>query len=290
MLNALTYLFRDIYEVETASGGAAALEKLNARPFHVLVSDQRMPEMVGVELLRQAKGVAPGTVRLLLTGYSDLAAIVGSVNESEVFRFVSKPWQEEDLLATLAEAIDVAIALEAATAAGPAPALPANTAVLVIGDAAVGRGAREMAKGGFVVHDAATTDGALEVLAAEDIAAIVCDLDGAEDAAALLRLLKEQSPQTQLIAFSAAADSELIIGMINEARIFRFLRKPVNFSLLHAALTAALQRNARLARTPGMLRAESARKARTAGQRQAEQSILGRLKSLGGRFAAAFRG
>lgn len=290
VLNALAYLFRDIYDVETADRGEAALERLKARRFHVLVSDQRMPEMVGVELLRQAKAVAPGAVRLLLTGYSDLAAIVGSVNESEVFRFVSKPWQEEDLLATLAEAVDVAIALEAATAAGPAPAIPANTAVLVIGDAAVGRGAREMAKGGFVVHDAATTDGALEVLAAEDIAAIVCDLDGAGDAAALLRLLKEQSPKTQLLAFSAAADSELIIGMINEARIFRFLRKPVNFSLLHAALTAALQRNARLSRTPGMVRAESARKARTAGQKAAEQSLLGRLKSLGGRFAAAFKG
>ncbi|MBC7803619.1 MAG: protein kinase, partial [Candidatus Parcubacteria bacterium] len=116
VLNALSYLFRDTYEVEIANGGAAALERLQSRRFHVLVSDQRMPEMPGVELLRQAKGIAPGTVRLLLTGYSDLAAIVGSVNESEVFRFVSKPWQEEDLRATLAEAVDVAIALEAAAA------------------------------------------------------------------------------------------------------------------------------------------------------------------------------
>src|SRR6185436_12484517 len=117
VLNALGYLFRDSYEIETATSGAAALERLKARRFHVLVSDQRMPEMPGVELLRQAKGAAPGAVRLLLTGYSDLAAIVGSVNDGEVFRFVSKPWQEEDLRATLGEAVDVAIALEAAAAA-----------------------------------------------------------------------------------------------------------------------------------------------------------------------------
>ena len=123
VLNALSYLFRDIYDVETATSGALALERLRERRFHVLVSDQRMPEMPGVELLRQAKDAAPGTVRLLLTGYSDLAAIVGSVNDGEVFRFVSKPWQEEDLCATIAEAVDVAIALEAA-AVGPAPALP----------------------------------------------------------------------------------------------------------------------------------------------------------------------
>ena len=55
VLNALSHLFRDTYDVETASGGAPALERLRARRFHVLVSDQRMPEMPGVELLRQAK-------------------------------------------------------------------------------------------------------------------------------------------------------------------------------------------------------------------------------------------
>lgn len=285
VLNALGYLFRDLYDIETATSGAAALERLRARRFHVLVSDQRMPEMPGVELLRQSKDAAPGTVRLLLTGYSDLAAIVGSVNEGEVFRFVSKPWQEEDLCATIAEAVDVAIALEAA-AAGPAPALPPNAAVLVLGDAALGRAVRELAKNAYKVHDAAHTDAALEVLAAEEIAALVCDLDGAGDPAALLRILKEQSPQTQLIATSAAADSELIIGLINEARICRFLRRPVNFSLLQGALATALQRYARLAKSPGLLRSESAK----AGKRgAAENFILGRLKSIGGRFAAALR-
>jgi len=286
VLNALSYLFRDTYDVEVANGGVSALEKLQSRRFHVLVSDQRMPEMPGVELLRQAKGIAPGTVRLLLTGYSDLAAIVGSVNESEVFRFVSKPWQEEDLRSTVAEAVDVAIALEAA-AAGPAPSLPPNAAVLVLGEAALGRATRELAKNNYRVLDAASVDAALEILAAEEIAALVCDLDlGADDPAALLRILKKGSPQTQLISISAASDSELIISLINEARIYRFLKKPVNFSLMQAALGAALQRYARLAKSPALLRSESAK----AGKRDAAgDSILGRLKSLGGRFAAVFR-
>jgi serine/threonine-protein kinase len=287
ILASLAHLFRESYEVETASGGAQALERLRARRFHVLVSDQRMPEMPGVELLRQAKDLAPRMVRLLLTGYSDLAAIVGSVNESEVFRFVSKPWQEEDLRATLAEAVDVAIALEAAAAA-PAAALPADAAVLVLAELSVARAARELGKGAYKVREAAGIDAALQVLAAEEIAALVCDLDiGAGDPAALLRILKKQSPQTQLIALSSASDSELIISLINEARIYRFLKKPVNFSLLQGALTAALGRYARLAVSPALLRSESARHGR---QGYAERSILGRLKSLGGRFAAAFKG
>jgi serine/threonine-protein kinase len=286
ILSSLQHLFGDSYEVETASGGIAALERLRARRFHALVSDQRMPDMPGVELLRQAKDLAPRTVRLLLTGYSDLAAIVGSVNDSEVFRFVSKPWQEEDLRATIAEAVDVAIALEAAAAA-PAPALSPDATALVLGEPALARAARELAKGAFKVREATNIDAALEVLAAEEIGALVCDLDiGAGDPAALLRILKKQSPQTQLIAASSASDSELIISLINEARIYRFLKKPVNFSLLQAAMSAALGRYARMMNSPAMLRAESARRGR---QGTAERTILGRLKSLGGRFASTFK-
>ena len=287
VLNALNHLFGEAYDVETASSGPRALDRLAARRFHVLVSDQRMPEMTGVELLRQAKAHSPGTVRLLLTGYSDLAAIVGSVNEGEVFRFVSKPWQEEDLRSTVAEAVDVAIAIEAA-AASPAPPLPAGAAVLVLGEAALARAARELAKGAYEVLEAAGIDAALEVLAAREIAVLVCDLDAAGgDPAALLRVLKKQSPATQLIAASASADSELIIRLINEARIYRFLRKPVNYALLQGSLGAALGRYARMAKSPSLARAESAKRA--AGESGAEQSILGRLRALGGRFAAAFR-
>jgi len=259
---------------------------MRARRFQVLVSDQRMPEMPGVELLRQAKDLAPGTVRLLLTGYSDLAAIVGSVNESEVFRFVSKPWQEEDLRATLAEAVDVAIAIEAAAAA-PAPALPPDARVLIMGDPSVARAARELARGAYRILESSSMDATLETLARDEIAALVCDLDiGPGDPAALLRILKKQSPQTQLIAASSASDSELIISLINEARILRFLKKPLNFALLQGALSAALGRYARMARSPSLLRSESAKAGK---QGEAERSILGRLKSLGGRFAAAFR-
>lgn len=284
VVNALRALFRDSFEVETATGGAQALERLQARRFHVLVSDQRMPEMPGVELLRQAKAIAPSTVRILLTGYSDLAAIVGSVNDSEVFRFVSKPWNEDELRATLLEAADVAIALEAA-ASRPATALKVRGAVLVLGEAAIARGARELARGAWKVLEAATAEDALALLAAEEIGALVCDLDSVPgDPAALLRVLKQQSPQTQLIAASGSADSETIISLINEARIYRFVKKPLNLSLLHAATAAALDRYARMAQAPGLLRAESAK--RRKAEDAAERSLLGRIKALGGRFAS----
>jgi len=286
VLNALRALFRDSYEVQTAPGGAQALEQLRARRFHVLVSDQRMPEMPGVELLRHARSLAPGMVRLLLTGYSDLAAIVGSVNDGEVFRFVSKPWQEEDLRATIAEAANVAIALEVA-ATRPASAVKARGAALVLGEAALARAARELSRGAYKVIEAGGVEAALAALAAEEVAAVVCDLDARSgDPGALLRGLKQQAPQMQLIVVSSVTDAEAIIGLINEARIFRYLKKPLNLSLLQNALVAALDRYARVMEIPELARAESAR---LGAQSEADRTILGRLKSLGGRFSAAFK-
>ena len=294
VLNALAALFDGTYDVATASSGAAALERLKERRFLVVVSDQRMPGMTGVEFLRQARALAPNTVRLLLTGYSDLAAIVGSVNDSEVFRFVSKPWQHDELRATLGEAVSVAIALEAAaarasTTARRAVAAPrSNAAVLVIGDPAVARAARELSGGAFQVLEATGSVEALELLSREEVGVLVCDLDaGSEDPAALLRVLKEQSPQTQLVVTSEVSDSEQIIGLINEARIHRFLAKPVNLSLLQQALGSALERHARLLKTPDLARSERAKRGRDSAQ---ARSFLDRIKALGGRFARAIGG
>jgi serine/threonine-protein kinase len=245
-----------------------------------------MPEMTGVELLRQAKAIAPAAVRLLLTGYSDLAAMVGSVNESEVFRFVSKPWDQQELKAILAEAASVALALEAAAARGTT-AVRSDAAALIIGEPAIARAARELSRGAFPVLEAKNADEALALLAQKEVAALLCDVDlRSEDPAALLRVLKKGSPQTQLLVTSEVSDAELIIRLINQARIFRFLKKPINHSLLEKGLMAALQRYAEMHASPVLARTESAQ----AGAESAtSHTLLERARSLGGRFAGMFR-
>ena len=74
---------------------------------HVIISDQRMPVMQAATM-GAAREIAPHSVRILLTGYSDLAAIVGSINEGEVYRFISKPWDNRDLQTIVAEAVTIA--------------------------------------------------------------------------------------------------------------------------------------------------------------------------------------
>jgi CheY-like chemotaxis protein len=146
VLNALRMLFHQTYDVTVATGGEEALQLAKSRPFHVIVSDQRMPGMLGVELLRELKVVAPNSVRMLLTGYSDLAAIVGSVNDGEVFRFVSKPWNQDDLQATIGEAVTIAIALEASPPPRVGTRSTADVAALVLDDAPLARGARDVGR------------------------------------------------------------------------------------------------------------------------------------------------
>ena len=262
VLHALAGLFQGTYEVHTATSGAEALELLRQKRFLVIISDQRMPGMTGVELLREARTAAPSAVRLLLTGYSDFGAIVSSVNESEIFRYITKPWQQAELEATLGEAVEVAIAAEAA-AAGGRHYERANGNVVVLGQPALARSVRELSLGALGVREAYDDDTVLDLVSQEEIGVVVSELRaGVEEPEALLHVLKKASPHTQLVAISEVPDPDLAIRLINEARIHRYLGKPVNLSLLQQAVVSGLQRYARLEDAPGLGGTERAKRRR----------------------------
>jgi response regulator RpfG family c-di-GMP phosphodiesterase/predicted Ser/Thr protein kinase len=283
VLNALRALFQSMYEVHTASSGAAALELLKARRVLVVCSDQRMPRMTGVQLLREAKTLAPATVRLLLTGYSDFSAVIGSVNESEVFRYITKPWQQAELEAILAEAVDVAIALEAAEAGG-AQYSRLDGHVVVVGQPALARSVRELSAFALTVQEALDEETVLEIVSREEVGVVIAELDArAEEPDALLHVLKKASPHTQLVAISGADDSDLVIRLINESRIHRYLGKPVNLTLLQQAVASGLQRHARLQAVPGLGRTESTTRRRPTDRLR---MLFEKLKTLGGRFVS----
>ena len=291
ILNALRLAFHQSYDVTVATGGEEALQLAKSRHFHVIVSDQRMPGMLGVELLRELKLVAPNSVRMLLTGYSDLAAIVGSVNESEVFRFISKPWNQDDLQATVGEAVTIAIALEASPPPRAATRSTADLATLVLDDAPLARAAREMSGDLCRVVHANNLDDALHALSVNEIAVLIADLESQRvDNTVLFKLLKQEHPQTLVIVTTGASDSELIISLINEARIFRFVNKPVNLTLLQSHIVAALERYYAFKQSPEMVKAQAARRSAAARESRLGQSILDRLKSITQRLATPFRG
>ena len=111
ILRSLAMQFRRHYEVLTESDPWRALERLKTERIQVLVSDQRMPQMSGAELLAQARERYPETLRILLTGYSDLDAAVDALNDGGIFRYLTKPWNPQEMAFTLRQAAEIASVL-----------------------------------------------------------------------------------------------------------------------------------------------------------------------------------
>ncbi len=280
ILTALRSVFRANYHVFTATNGPQALEFVKKFQPHVVVSDQRMPEMTGVELLRQVKEAAPNTVRLLLTGYSDLASIVGSVNEGEVFRFVSKPWDNQEIQDTLRQA--AAIALDLVETATTPPIVPdrIDAAVLVIGaDEETSGAVKRLVGGACPVHHARDFDSALGLLEANETALIVVDIaNRGEEALAALKVLKHERPEILAIVLTEASDSELVIELINQAQIFRFINKPVSPDLLRQHVQNALTRYQSFKQNPHLTRQHKV--AASGAEASVGEKLLSRVKSL----------
>ena len=97
-------LRRDGYTILTASGGKAGLELMATHPVDVIVSDQRMPGMTGVEFLQKAKQMDPDSVRMVLSGYTDLQSVTDAINEGDIYKFLTKPWDDAMLRANINEA------------------------------------------------------------------------------------------------------------------------------------------------------------------------------------------
>jgi putative nucleotidyltransferase with HDIG domain len=104
-LRLLGRLFRHDYQVLAASSGAEALRLLEQHDVALLISDQRMPGMTGTELLKRAASLRPNTVRIILTGYTDIDSLVEAINSGQVYRYITKPWDNDNLRLTVMRAL-----------------------------------------------------------------------------------------------------------------------------------------------------------------------------------------
>ncbi len=247
ILRSLRMLFAQQYNVLVTTDGHAALKMLADEKIHVLVSDQRMPVMAGVDLLRQAKEVAPNTMRLLLTGYSDIEAILGSINEGEVFRFISKPWDMEAIKATVASAIEIAISLDSLNVPSPPTETAAVERILVIDEnPQTAEDIRSMVHDGIsdklIVDWAGDLDSVLDTLRRHEISVVVSEARlGDVDVTTLIKTLKRFNPRTVSILLTAFQDASTLVGLINQAQIFRYIPKPLRRNLMLRSIEAGLQ-------------------------------------------------
>ena len=107
ILSALRRLFRPAgYNICVAASAAEGLQILESQHIDLVVSDMRMPQMDGAEFLKRVAEMWPNTVRILLTGYADLSSTVAAINDGQIYRYVSKPWEDNDLKLTIQHAME----------------------------------------------------------------------------------------------------------------------------------------------------------------------------------------
>ncbi len=297
ILNALGTLFRYKYQVFTATTGAQALAILTRCHVHVVVSDQRMPEMTGVEFLRQAKRVSPNTVRILLTGFSDLSAIIDSVNDGEVYRFLNKPWGNQEIQAVIADALSVGLGLDgsaSATNKGDAAPFPERAeadaerpAVLMLHDKReTFERMRPLLNQAQPFVYAESLDGCLDALQSHSVAVVVSDLQvGRNDTSELLKLLKQQHPHILTIVLAETADADQVVELINQAKIFRYVLSPCKPQKLKFFIDSALTQFQRYRNKPALLRDQKVDVRAGATRSRTTSMITERLLSLRAFFA-----
>jgi response regulator RpfG family c-di-GMP phosphodiesterase len=297
IVNLLKIMFRSTYNVLTATNGYDALKMMQSQQVHVLVSDQRMPEMMGIDLLTKARDLSPNTMRLLLTGYSDLAAIVGSVNDGEVFRFLNKPWDQDEIKSIIADAANIALSTAASSAAlGGATAAPALASVqtdsrgrnvLVLDDNEYDRhSVAHTLKNDYRVHAAASIQEALKILEQHDISVIVAEADvGGQSTNGFLNLLKKHYPLITTVMLTDAADSDVVIKLINQAQICRFTTKPLKVGAFTLAVKAAMMQHERFRVDPALMARHKVAHSEEAETSTFASAISKTLASLRSRFS-----
>src|ERR1051325_9860779 len=104
LVQSVQDLLRFDYRILGATRASEGLALMEKERVHIVMSDQRMPEMTGVEMLRRGRETHPEAVRLLFTAYSDMTTVIDAINQGNVYRYISKPWEVDELKTTLKQA------------------------------------------------------------------------------------------------------------------------------------------------------------------------------------------
>jgi len=106
-LTAFRATYRREFIIHTAESAAKGLEILKEHKINLILTDQRMPNMTGIEFLEEVLKINPDPIRILITGYADINAVIDAINKGQVYRYISKPWNDQELRLTILNAFEV---------------------------------------------------------------------------------------------------------------------------------------------------------------------------------------
>lgn len=279
---AMSWIFRKGYEVKVANSGEEALSMLKGFDPDVVVSDQRMPGMAGTQLLEQVKLQCPRAMRLLLTGYSDYKAIVNSVNDGEIWRFVHKPWDNVKIREVVAEAAETAMKAAVLPSENEAPeeevAKKAGTILVIDDDSSCVAKLKEALGGRYRVEYAVRLQDALDILEQKPISVVISEISVDNvDATTLLKVLKSQQPNIVTVVLSETNDAATVIDLINEGQVYRVLHKPIKPAQCQISISSAMRKHLQLNANPELQKRHVVQKIAIQDLPEKDAGLMGRV-------------
>lgn len=261
ILRSLKMIFRRTHNVYITTDPAEFRRLIRQNYMHVIVCDQRMPLVAGTQLLSEAKEISPLSVRLLLTGYADLNAVIDSINEGEIYRYITKPWDSDRLKIVIQEATDIALALENSGVGGypgnntntvsvEAPAPKLNLMVMFESKRIYERFQKQFGRQ-FNIFWANDINATMDILNEHDIALVVTDVHFCrQEILPVVNALKEMAPDIMTLIVTKHQDSRQFIELINQGQIFRCLVRPVTAEQLGRSMNQAAKKHIELRENP----------------------------------------
>ena len=233
ILRSMKLLFRKTHDVFITTDPTEYIDYIKNNHVHVAVSDQRMPERVGVDILREVKEVSPSTMRILLTGYADLNAI-----------------------AVVGRATEIALTYNPDEDAEQFDSSGKKQTLLVIDetDELIEQISKQFSHSYRVLH-AEGLEEAYDYLANEDIGVCITDINvSGENIAPIIFTLKQDAPHLVVLVQTEFQDAGLLIDLINKGQVYRCLPKPMRASLLEISVNRAFQHHAKLKASPELVK------------------------------------
>ena len=257
ILRSLKMHFRQSHDVFITTDATELMEYVSTNEVQVVISDQRMPDKQGTEVLRDIKAASPNTLRILLTGYADLNAVIDSVNEGEIYRYITKPWQNDELKQIVNKATEIAQQTQEITqntmqgndtqqVSGGSTG--SNRNILVLDDdESVYQQIKSHFKSAYTVSWASNLEQAAKLLQKKRFGVTITDSTlNKENITPIVYALKNIQPDLMVLMLTEFKDAHMVIDLINKGQVYRCLPRPTNFSIMSISLDRAFDHHERL--------------------------------------------
>ncbi|WP_333954226.1 response regulator [Psychrobacter sp. S4(2024)] len=261
ILRSLKMHFRQSHDVFITTDASELMKYVSEHDVQVVISDQRMPDKQGTEVLRDIKAASPNTLRILLTGYADLNAVIDSVNEGEIYRYITKPWQNDELKQIVNKATEIAQQTQEITqntmqgndtqkVSGGITG--SNRNILVLDDdESVYQQIKSHFKSAYTVSWASNLEQAAKLLQKKRFGVTITDSTlNKENITPIVYALKNIQPDLMVLMLTEFKDAHMVIDLINKGQVYRCLPRPTNFSIMSISLDRAFDHHERLLEQP----------------------------------------